>query len=460
MTDPVGTYGVQERALRPRRDRMRDTLSGIAPGWRLVSLTMIVTTVLWGLGQQQVEHATPFWPWHGPSLLLSAWSINLMAVVLLATARSRMIEPMFGGLDRAVRLHRTLGPAALAIVVVHVLMYIPPAISEGRSVGDLLVPFWSSTARNFESITFIALLGWTALAYSKRFSYEGWLSLHSLLGLIFLASSAHALGAGPTVLAYEPFRFWMWLLVLVGAGSWLYRVVLYRWVAPRYPYRVREVGMRGKDTVEFYLRPQEQRMLHEPGTFVFINRPGPSGRDWELHPFSVSSSPTERDLRLSTRIVGDFTRGLTTLREDEPIEVFGPFGGFTPHRHARFRRLVCIGAGIGITPFLAMMRFEASNDDFRRIWLWYVARTTDDAPYDQELRDGVLNADSWVDYELWLTGERGRLTAKHVFDAVSPLDDFAVMLCGSPHFVRDLARQFRELGLPRERVIAEDLFFH
>jgi hypothetical protein len=122
------------------------------------------------------------------------------------------------------------------------------------------VPFWSPTARNFESVTFIALLGWTVLAYSKRFSYEGWLSLHSLLGLI-------------------------------------------------------------------------------------------------------------------------------------------------------------------------------------------------------ELRDGVLNADSWVDYELWLTGERGRLTAKQVFDAVSPLDDFAVMLCGSPHFVRDLARQFRVLGLPRERVIAEDLFF-
>lgn len=421
---------------------------------------MLISTVLWLLGQPHVDYADPFWPWLGPSLLLSVWSINMMAIVLLSTARSRLIEPMFGGLDRAVRFHRILGPVAIAVVIIHVLMYIPPAISAGRSVGDLLVPFWSPTAKNAESITFIFMLIWTGLAYSRRLSYEGWLSLHSLLGLVFVAVSAHALRAGPTILAYEPLRFWMWFLVLAGLAAWCYRVVLYRWVAPRFPYKVQKAGMRGQDTVEVHLRPQQQRMLHEPGTFVFINRPGPSGRNWEPHPFSVSSSPTERDLRISARMVGNFTRNLTTLQPGEPIEVFGPFGGFTPHRHAGYRRLVLIGAGIGITPFLSMVRFEASNNDFRRIWLWYVARTADEAPYDDELREGVLAADSWIDYELWLTQDKGRLTAKHVIETLQPFDDYAVMLCGNRHFVRDLAKQFHEQGLPRDRVIAEDLFFH
>ncbi|MGE0226029.1 MAG: ferric reductase-like transmembrane domain-containing protein, partial [Acetobacteraceae bacterium] len=398
--------------------------------------------------------------WRGPSLLLSVWSVNLMAVLLLAAVRSRWIEPLFGGLDGAIRLHRTLGPMAVLVMVTHTLLYVPMALERGESVGDLLIPFWSANARNSLSLIFVGLLIGTALAYTRRLRYERWLSLHSLFGLLFIATSIHAVTHGVTIAAFEPLRFWMWLLILIGSMCWLYRVVLYRWVHPRYPYKVRSVQVVGKDTVEFYLRPQQERLLYAPGTFVFINRPGPAGRHWELHPFSISSSPTERDLRLSARMVGDFTNSLANLRPGESIEVIGPFGGFTPHRHARFRRLVCIGSGIGITPFLSMIRFEASNDDFRRIWLWYVARGIEDAPYDEELRKGVETADSWVDYELWLTSERGRLTASHVFEALEDFDDFAVMLCGSPQFIRGMSKQFLDQGLPPDRLFAEDLFFH
>lgn len=398
--------------------------------------------------------------WTGPSLLLSVWSVNLMAILLLAVVRSRWIEPLFGGLDGAVHLHRILGPVAVSIMIAHTLLYVPISLELGESVGDLLIPFSSQNARTSLSLTFIALLIGTALAYTRRFRYERWLSIHNLFGLLFIVTSIHAVSNGVTIAAFEPLRFWMWLLILVGSMSWLYRVVLYRWVHPRYPYKVHSVQRAGKDTVEISLRPQEERMLYAPGTFVFMNRPGPSGRLWELHPFSISSSPTERNLRLSVRMVGDFTRGLVTLQPGEMIELIGPFGGFTPHRYARFRRIVCIGSGIGITPFLSMLRFEASNDDFRRIWLWYVARGLEDAPYDEELRRGVETADSWVDYELWLTSERGRLTAVHIMGVLAQFDDFAVMLCGSPAFIRDMSKQFLDQGLPPGRLFAEDLFFH
>src|SRR5699024_5879130 len=106
-----------------------------------------------------------------------------------------------------------------------------------------------------------------------------------------------------------------------------------------------------------------------------------------------------------------------------------------------------------------MLRFEATNNDFRRIWLWYVARSAEEAPYHEELGRGVEVADSYVDYELWESASRGRLTAAHVKEAVAPLDDYAVMLCGTPGFVEDMRRQFRSLGLPRERIIAEDFRF-
>ncbi|WP_374445303.1 ferric reductase-like transmembrane domain-containing protein [Stella sp.] len=389
-------------------------------------------------------------------MLSAIWAITLLAVVLLATARSRMIEPMFGGLDRAVRLHRRLGPTAIGLVVLHVLLYLPPMLGAGVPLGDILVPFWSPEARTFDAIVLWTLLAWTGLAYVRGLPYEGWLSLHGLMGPIFLGAGVHSVLEGSTVLAFEPLRFWMWFLVLVGVGAWAYRVLLYRWFAPRYRYRVEAVEPRSGDTIDLVLRPRDRRMIYEPGTFVFIRRPGRA----EYHPFSISSSPAERNLRLSVRMLGDFTRALATAPRGEVMEVFGPFGSFTPHRYAHYRRLVCVGAGIGITPFLGMLRFEMTNDDFRRIWLWYVVRDAENAPYDAEIRDLALRADSWIDYDLWITPERGRITAAQVMAAVRPLDDYAVMLCGRPEFVGDMVRQFLAEGLPRERLVWEDFHFN
>ncbi|MGB0694203.1 MAG: ferredoxin reductase family protein [Rhodospirillaceae bacterium] len=436
-------------------------LRGVPPGWWLVAALLLITTVLWGIGVLVARPASALNPWLGPSLLLSDWAIALLAVILLATTRSRSIEPLFGGLDRAVRFHRQLAPIAIGITFIHVLMYIPPALSEGRTVAHVLIPFWSENPN--ESLTagvFWLLVALTAAAYNKTWRYERWLLVHGLLGPVFLMTSAHALMLGPVIQAFEPLRFWMWALVLVGAGAWIYRVLLFRRVAPHYPYKVEQATVVGDNTLDLVMRPKARRMMFEPGTFVFIRRPsgGLPGQEREAHPFSISSAPTERDLRLSIRMVGDFTKELTSLQPGDPMEVYGPFGGFTPHRYAGYRRLVCIGAGIGITPFLSMMRFELANNDFRRIWLWYVARTEDGAPYHQELSDLVLKADSYVDYDLWLTGERGRLTAKKVIEEVM-LDDFAVMLCGSSKFTEDMTRQFRAAGLPEDRLIFDDLSF-
>ncbi|MEQ8505564.1 MAG: ferredoxin reductase family protein [Rhodospirillales bacterium] len=439
--------------------RLQGRLTAVSPGWWLVLSALTVTTVLWFMGRAAMPAGAPFFPWLGPSLLISAWSITLLTLLLLANTRSRKIEPFFGGLDRAVRLHRQLGPLAVGLILIHVALYIPPELGIEGSVADLLIPFHSPQGGEaFNALILWLVLAWTVLAYTKRLRYERWLSLHGLFGPIFILTSVHALMAGPTINAFEPLRFWMWLLVLVGSGAWLYRVVLYRWVAPRFHYSVLRVDRTSENTVDLVMRPKSRRMIYEPGTFVFINRPNIDRR--ELHPFSISSSPAERDLRVSVRMVGDFTRELPNLNPGDPIEVFGPFGGFTPHRYPDYRRLICVGSGIGITPFLGMLRFEATNDDFRRIWLYYVVRDAEHAPYDAEIREVVPIADSYIDYELWQTADRGRPSAEALLEATRPLEGVAVMLCGRPEFVRDMVRQFTEAGIPRERIIAEDFHFH
>ena len=63
-----------------------------------------------------------------------------------------------------------------------------------------------------------------------------------------------------------------------------------------------------------------------------------------------------------------------------------------------------------------------------------------------------------IDYVLWLSSEEGRLTAARIAEDVNH-DDYVVMLCGSMPFVDAFVAQFRALGLPRERIITEELQF-
>ena len=435
------------------------SLEVFRPGWILTVGSLVITTALWTAARFPGEIPPGFWPWRGLSQLTVLWSVTLMAIAMLAVVRANALEPVLGGLDRSVRFHRILGPSAILLLIAHVIFLALEEFTRGTSIANLFIPFWSESARSIDIVIFYLLLLLGGLAYDRRMSHERWLSVHRLTGLVFLGGAAHAAIEPGTIADFEPLRTWMVILILAGGLAWLYRVVLFNRLGPRYPYRLETVVPRESNIIDLVMRPVDRRMMYEPGTFVFLRVPDMEGQQKELHPFSISSSPVDRDLRLSIRTVGDFTRRLPSLKSGTHLEIYGPFGGFTSHRFAPFRRLVCIGAGIGITPFLGMLAFELSNRDFRRIWLYYVVRDDQDAVYDSEIRESYLEAESYIDYSLWPTAHRGRITAAQVAAEIAPLEGYAVMLCGQLRFVSDLARQFRVLGVPRDRIITEELEF-
>ncbi|GAB5374691.1 MAG: ferric reductase-like transmembrane domain-containing protein [Acuticoccus sp.] len=417
-----------------------------------------ITTLLWLAGRWQTGLGGHLWPWLAPSQITMLLSFACATLALLAVVRAHALEPLFGGLDRGIRLHRRLGLWALLLLTAHVVLLVLHAAASGQSVFVMLVPFWSSEARTVDIIAFYLLIGLGLLAYERRMRYERWLALHRLIGLLFLVGTGHAALQESTILHFEPLRTWVVILLLAGTAAWIYRIFLFRSFGPRFRYAVERVRRRGAEIVDVELRPLDRRMMYQPGTFAFLRVPSLDQHAGELHPFSISSTPVERDLRFSVREVGDFTRTLATLKSGDEVEVFGAFGSFTQQHFAPYRRMVWIGAGIGITPFLGMLNFEVSNNDFRRIWLYYVTRTPEDAVYDAEIQERFLKADSYIDYDQWTTVDRGRLTAQRVAEDIA-LEDYAVMLCGSTAFVDDMARQFRALGVPRERIILEELQF-
>jgi glycine betaine catabolism B len=77
--------------------------------------------------------------------------------------------------------------------------------------------------------------------------------------------------------------------------------------------------------------------------------------------FSLTSSPTEDDLSISTRIRGTpYKQRLSTIREGEQVNISRPQGNFVLHddhsKHAIF-----LSGGIGVTPFRSMIKYATDR---------------------------------------------------------------------------------------------------
>ncbi len=420
-----------------------------------VALPLVLTTLLWGLSKFRGGYNLSSLTFaDAVSQITALYATLLMSIGLLITTRSRVIERIYGGLDRSYRLHLRLGEIALVLVVVHLLTLIP-----AHQLRGLFIPFVDTWPKTFGVLAFWLFMVLGALAVWSKLSYQTWLAFHAWMGLPFVLASIHAFQAHSDIQAYEPLRTWMLLWVLLGCGSWAYRTFLYERTSVRYEYVADEIVQRGGGIWDLVLRPTNVRMNYEPGKFAFISVKDNPKIPSEHHPFSISSSPVHRELRFSFRACGDYTNLLPTIQKGNKVEIYGPFGDFTLHQLGMRRRLIWIGGGIGVTPFLSMLAFEATNNDFRKVWLFYCVKNNADAVYHDEIEKCINTADSYIDYVKWASDERGLLTVKAIIDLAGPIDDYAIMMCAPPMMMRALRTQLLEAGVPSNRIIFEDFHF-
>jgi ferredoxin-NADP reductase len=100
--------------------------------------------------------------------------------------------------------------------------------------------------------------------------------------------------------------------------------------------------------------------------------------------FSLASAPHESGLMIATRMRDSaFKRALQALPDGAPIKLTGPIGRFTL---AADRPGVFIAGGIGITPFLSMLRQAAHERAPERLALLYSNRRPEDAAFLEELQ--------------------------------------------------------------------------
>lgn len=102
--------------------------------------------------------------------------------------------------------------------------------------------------------------------------------------------------------------------------------------------------------------------------------------------FSLVSAPFEAELCIATRMRegSAFKRALAGLPAGAPLRLRGPRGSMTLRDDPQ-RPCVFIAGGIGITPFMSMLRQAAHGGSARQLRLVYSNRRPEDAAFLDEL---------------------------------------------------------------------------
>lgn len=122
---------------------------------------------------------------------------------------------------------------------------------------------------------------------------------------------------------------------------------------------------------------------------LHVTRIDPAQTDLEsnIRSFSIASAPEEDHLVVVTRMRDSaFKRALQVAPLNGEVELEGPFGDFTLHHNAK-RPAVLLAGGIGITPFLSMIRHATQQKSPLLLYLFYSNRRPEDTAFLRTLQE-------------------------------------------------------------------------
>lgn len=155
---------------------------------------------------------------------------------------------------------------------------------------------------------------------------------------------------------------------------------------PEKAWKVLKTEPENYDTTSLYLEGGDENFSERrAGQYVSISILREDG--WsEPHPFTISCAPEDKILRLTIKKSGRFTSSIPGLTPGTPVKCAGPFGVFCRDIDKR-GEILMIAGGVGITPFLSVLRHFRNIRARNRVRLFWTNKTREDAFAADELRE-------------------------------------------------------------------------
>jgi predicted ferric reductase len=424
---------------------------------------LLLLTGLWLLADTLIPQPFTYFSFRGVFIQYSGViGIGVMSVAMLLALRPKAVEPSLGGLDKMYRLHKWLGIAALIAAIVHWwwaqgtkwmvgLGWLARPVRGPRGEDVLgTVGAWLRSQQGLaESVgewAFYAATALLVLALVKRFPYRLFVKTHKLMALVYLALVFHAVVLVKIDYWAQPIGWLLAVLMFGGSVSAL-------WILAG---RV-GAGRKVQGTVAALTYYPELRVLetsvtltdgwpgHAAGQFAFVTYDEKEG----AHPYTIASAwrPGERHIVFITKALGDHTSRLRErLKIGTAVTVEGPYGCFD-FRDAHPRQ-IWVGAGIGITPFVARLKQLAGTHDGKAIDLFHPTADFEQSAINKLTADAEA---AGVRVHVLVDGKDGLLNGQVIRAAVPDWQSSSFWFCGSSGFGQALRKDFISHGLPPQR---------
>jgi len=199
-------------------------------------------------------------------------------------------------------------------------------------------------------------------------------------------------------------------------------------------------------------KPKGYEFLPGQATLLSIPRPR-----WEkeFREFTFTSTNQDRVLEFTIKAYSDHdgvTKQIHTLEPGDDIVLHSPFGTIQYKGRGVF-----LAGGVGITPFIAILRHLQKTNQLKGNTLFFSNKETKDIILEKELRQMfgdqlilTLTRDDADGYE------HGRIDRVMIEKHVKDLNQ-KFYICGPDPFVLDLKSTLEKMGVKEEDIVAEAL---
>ena len=191
--------------------------------------------------------------------------------------------------------------------------------------------------------------------------------------------------------------------------------------------------------------------------------------------FTISSSPTEDFIMLSTRIRDSpYKQRLASLEKGAKVKVRGPQGEFVIHEDYS-KTAIFVSGGIGVTPFRSMIKYATDMQLPLKIIMFDSNKNKENVLFKKEFDEWTSqNKNIVIIYNLteeknpreqqsspmdiW-KGEYGRIDKAMILRYVdsSTLKDSLFYICGPPNMLKAMKSLIQEeLKIPEEKIKVEE----
>jgi ferredoxin-NADP reductase len=181
--------------------------------------------------------------------------------------------------------------------------------------------------------------------------------------------------------------------------------------------------------------------------------------------FSIASAPFDSDLMIATRMRDTaFKRVLRKASPGLQVKIDSPAGSFVLHRKSE-KPAVFLAGGIGITPFLSIIRQVGHDQSPHQIYLFYSNRRPEDAGFLDLLSEATQRNPNFhliatmtemdKSHREW-EGETGVINKEMLTKHLPSLQGPIYYLAGPPAMVAAMRRMLIEAGVDEDDIRTEE----